>query len=495
MEYILTCEEMKITEDYTINTIGIPSIVLMETASRCASEEICKGLHTNDAVFVFCGVGNNGADGLCVARILSGKGYTVYVVLADKIEKATELFKKQYEILQHTNVNIEEFDSIKKLYLRPAVIVDALFGIGLKRDVSGAYKDIICWINDNPSKVYSLDVPSGLNATTGLVCGAAVKADITITNQFYKTGLILNDGPLFTGKVIVKDVGIFDYDIENKSYTLDASDISNKFRRRLNGNKGTFGKLLIIAGSGKMPGASILTSRAAFKTGTGMVKTLTDYSNRDIYMHEIPEAMLGFVKDYKDDDYNNDFSWCSACVVGCGMGISDESRKLVNYTIQSCEKPLIIDADGLNIIAEDMSALIARKERGLVTILTPHPLEFSRLFKTDIKEKINQIPEMVKKYAREYGIILVAKDARTIISDGCHTYINTETTPALATAGSGDVLSGIIAALISQQKDAFNGAVYGCLIHSLAGKDAEYEYGDNSVSASDVINAIYRVIN
>lgn len=504
MRRIVTATEMKQIEQNTINTVGIPSIALMERAAG----SVVKHIPTGKMVLVVCGVGNNGADGLAIARMIKLRGNEVRLYIVGDIERATKEFRLQKNICDNLGIL-----TLQERQIEPDIIVDAIFGIGLSREVSGEFYDAIEFINkyktrvhDNNNKcnVISVDIPSGLCSNTGKELGIAVKADITVTFQYQKLGLIINEGPRYAGEVFVEDIGIADptdihssddeevFDVKNIAFTYDESDISLFPERDKLGNKGTFGKVLLVTGSEGMPGASILTARSAFKCGSGMVKVVSSKNNRDLLMHEIPEAMFQAYEDMTVEDLEKELNWCDACLIGPGLAVSDLSKYLVNAVLEKCAKPVILDADGLNIQAlSDLEGIRKRGQKKYKTILTPHPAEFARLTHTDVKQKKNYDIEFVSAIARNNFCYIAAKDARTIVTTGSQpVYINTVTSDSLATAGSGDIFAAVITSLIAKNMKTFEAVCLATLLHGMAGKKAAENKGSNAASASDIINAI-----
>ena len=496
MQYILTSGQMKETEDYTINTLGISSLALMEVASRNAYDYIINNSNGRDNYLIVCGSGNNGADAMCIARFLFTHDKEVYVYFAGNIEKMSPEMKIQYETNQKLGLNFVDYKEITGKYFSVSCIIDGLFGISLNRELQDNYLKAVEFINEykerRGAKVYSLDIPSGLDASTGKIYGSCVKADVTITNQWLKSGLILNDAPIYTGKIVIKDTDII-LKPELKEHILkthEKEDIAIINKRNPIGHKGTYGKLLIIGGNDNMPGALLMSSIAAKNMGTGMLKCITAHENKETIISRLPDVMIDFF-DMTESEFNENISWCDACIIGPGLGQSAEAKAFVLRALSLCTKPLIVDGDAINLISSNenlYNALLERKDK-YKTILTPHPSEFARLFKTNTKDKMNQDIDYLKNIAANTGTVIVAKDARTVVTDGKDVYINTYTNTALSTAGSGDILCGIIGALVAVDfsLDIIGRAVY---IHSLAGIEASYETGERACSANDILDAI-----
>ncbi len=267
------------------------------------------------------------------------------------------------------------------------------------------------------------------------------------------------------------------------------------YKRPQNGNKGTFGKVLVIAGSVNMKGAALLCAKGAFAVGAGMVKVLSDEINARDYLSVCPELMVGRYNDITKDELKKEIAWCDTCVIGPGLSVNEKTKTLVKDVLEICDKPLLIDADGLNILSEDMGMLVKRKERGQKTVLTPHPGEFARLFYVCEKEgKTHDNPEYVGYLAEKFGVVLVAKDAKTLVSDGTTTYINNYGNSGLARAGSGDILSGVIGGLMYNSKDILTAAVLGVTLHALGADEAVKETSEYSLESLEIIEGIKKVI-
>lgn len=502
MEYLLDSRQAKAVDTYTIQETGIPSLVLMERASlavaghvRDLAENISGGKTPITAV---CGRGNNGGDGIAAARILFCMGYPAAILMAGGCERLSEDASKQLEIARRIGVPV--YDENCHIPENTRIIIDALFGIGLTRDISGAFAERISEINklhEAGCRVCSVDIASGIHTDTGMVMGTAVCADITVTFGWRKMGMILYPGASFSGKVYCEDIG-FDpgaiQAVNPEWITYRAEDLSGLPRRDPNANKGTYGRVLAIAGSRNMAGAACFCAEAAYRTGCGLVTVYTPECNRQILQQRVPEAVL---KTY--DENESEFAELEellkkhqVIVVGPGLGMSETSKKLLKLVLDQASVPMIIDADALNIIAEEQPLLrTGNAER----ILTPHLLELSRLTGINIQELKEKRREICEDFTRQNGVICISKDARTAVFDGSdHIYLNTSGNEGMATGGSGDVLSGIIAGLIAQGMPAAEAARMGVFVHGLAGDMAARERGARSMIASDIITSLTRIL-
>lgn len=537
MRYVLDAASMKNVDSYSINTLGIPSVVLMERAALSVTEAIeskVKGnIHTD--IICVCGRGNNGADGLAVARQLYLKGYNVDVYIINS-HASTKEFDIQLNIIK--NLGIECINSPD--FSKYGVIVDALFGNGLSRELAGEARIVVDTINkcstsvrsqytqnsDNNGNrlVVAVDIPSGISASTGVVMGSAVNADITVTFGFEKIGHILYPAASYCGKIIRKDIGFAQYpDMTRDIFTYDYSDISDMLPlRKPDGNKGTFGKALVIAGSRLYGGAAVLSSRAAARIGAGLVRTLTHISNRTAV---ITGNMECIVDTYDTDEECGDFvkntetlvdkciCWADVVCIGPGLSMEESAVKLVRSVSAKKNIKKLYDADALNIIAQykielDGSNDDVDYEAGgnsgnasykddmsdKNVVVTPHIGEMSRLTGLDIAVIKNNPIDTARTYSREHNCVCVLKDARTIVSDGERVYINMSGNDGMATGGSGDVLLGIITGLMAQGLTTFEASALGVYIHGCAGDEAALSNGKYSMVAGDIIDNIKNVL-
>lgn len=522
MEYYVNHQQMKAIDQYSIQNVGIPSLVLMERAALAVAERIMEIISPDQGrILSICAMGNNGADGLAVARILKLKGYDTAVCCMGSSEKATEEWKTQYQILLHLGIactflsdcNREQIGEYIKEE-KAAVLVDALFGIGLTREIKGSYKEFICGMNESGIPIVSVDIPSGIDSDCGKIAGAAVKAQETITFGRKKLGQIFYPGAEYCGHLTVCEIGFAPEAVKKAGYDafgLTREDLHTWLKPRpADSHKGTFGKILVIAGSKNMAGAAVFSARAAYRMGCGLVKVHTVEENRSCMHQMVPEAILSvyedaayekpFYTDKKDlvkenramEQLKQDCEWADVIVFGPGMGKKNHVHVILKELLFQTSCPLILDADGLRVLAEHKNWYQQLSER---IIVTPHLGEMSALTGLRIAE-IQQNPvETAQKFADENGCICVLKGARTIVAKkGTPYYLNTSGCSAMATAGSGDVLTGILAGYLAEGHSTMEAASYGVFTHGLAGEAACMEYGERSVMATDLIEALGQVL-
>lgn len=493
MEYITTKKEIQDIERYTVEQIGIPEMILMERAALETASLVERLNPDKGRVLVVAEGGNNGGDGLAAARILMERGYPVDVCYLDGLPKFSALFHMQLTILLRLGVHI--YNGVPSRDYK--VILDGIFGIGLSREVEGAQKRAIEALNQMPGIKVAIDIPSGIDATTGRILGIAFKADYTITFGMKKLGMFFFDGPFYCGKVVCKNIGFAEEAVNHaapKVAAFDKSDLCRLPRRYVNSNKGTYGKVAVIAGSKNMSGAAFLCSKAAYTTGAGLVKIYTHESNRVILQSQLPEAVMKTYDDYEGAlaCIEDAMQWATVIVVGPGLGVDTTSERMLYELMMNAEIPLVVDADALNILSENMELMNTSAVR---MVITPHMKEMSRLLKRPIPEILNDRFEIARQFAKKMAVTLVLKDARTIVTDGGdETIMNLGGNNGMATGGSGDVLSGIIAGMIAQGLSISEAAKIGTYVHCLAGDKAAKEKGSYALLASDIIGSIGEIL-
>ncbi len=482
---------------------SIPSIVLMENAAIACMNELKATFSSLECmrVAVFCGKGNNGGDGLCLARHLYNMGVEVAVYLVCGNEFYGDA-KINYDIIKKMNVNIDivaDTDNLKYIIRSYDVVIDAIYGTGIHGTVGGISYDVINEINENAKYTLSVDVPSGINSDSGEICGICVKADKTVTFVAYKVGMLMFPAADYVGEVTVADISIPDYIIEQQKVSINVADdkfVRDNFPlRRKNSQKGDYGKVLVIAGSTGLSGAAYLSSQSAVISGSGLV-TLAIPEGLNVAM----EAKTTEVMTYPVMDINGHISSSAteeilklvdkadAVLIGPGLGRSRDVTRIVESVLSHSNVPVIVDADGINAVSENKSML-----NGCTcpVIFTPHAVEMSRL--TELEKDYIEDNRIVvsKEFAEEYGVTVILKGHRTIVtaSDG-EQYINITGNSGLATGGSGDVLAGITVSLCARGISEAKAAAMAVYIHGKAGDFAMAKYGIESVTATTVMECI-----
>lgn len=485
MRYLADGPQMKRADRYTIQEIGIPSLKLMErAASSCVRVMEDAGLDLSKPCIV-CGSGNNGGDGFAIARLLLEAGHIPAVWFVGNTGHCTEETRQQMARFQKIGGEIcNEYRDDEY-----SIIIDAVFGVGLCRKVEGRYLAVIEQMNKASGVKFAVDLPSGISADTGSVLGAAFRADITVTFQLEKLGLVLYPGLEYAGKVHVADIGICTDGFSKgrgQAYLCDEGDLRKMLPvRRADSNKGTYGKLLVIAGSKGMSGAAFLSGKAAYLAGCGLVRIYTPEDNRAILQQLLPEAIITAYTDYREEELAELLSWADGVCIGPGIGTEETAKKLLKTTLSRTEVPCLVDADGLNLLAEHEEYLTECQSQ---IVLTPHMKEMSRLLQKSVGEIKEDRMNLLEGYADRRNCTCVLKDSRTAVcSPGQGTYINRAGNASMAKAGSGDVLAGIIAGLMVQGMDCHSAAVLGVYLHGMAGGYAQAAKGRYSVMAQDLL--------
>lgn len=494
MQLWVNAAQMKAADQYTIQKLGVPSLELMEHAAQACVQVLEDEKVDLSHVCVVCGSGNNGGDGFAIARILQNNRYSVETFCVGNPEHYTEETQEQMHRLQECGGKITYGMPQEDSY---SVIIDAVFGVGLSRKVEGRYRQVIEQMNRMRGTKFAVDIPSGLSATTGCILGCAFKADYTVTFQLKKIGLELSQGRTMAGRVIVPDIGISTDSIcEDQEIVRTAGkDIYRKMLpdRPEDSNKGTYGRLLVIAGSKGMAGAAYLNAHAAYMTGAGLVRIYTSSDNREILQTLLPEAIITTYEEYNKEELLSLLTWADGVCIGSGLGMSRLSEKILKTVIEYVKVPCLIDADGLNLLAENNNYLNQMAERRFV--ITPHMKEMSRLTSTPVEELKADRIQILKDFISRYRITCVLKDSRTLIaSEEKGIRMNLTGNSAMAKAGSGDVLAGVISGWMVQGKEAEDAAELGTYIHGLSGDLAKFEKGVYSVMARDLIEYISKAL-
>lgn len=516
MEYIVGTEEMYRYDKYTSEVLGVPECVLMERAALGVfdelTENINKYLTANKPVLLMCGTGNNGGDGLALGRLLCLKGIPVEIIIIGNSDKCSESNLLQQKILSSYEIEVKKYTVQQALdYFEGlsnshgfSTVVDALFGIGLSRELSAEYDGILEIVNSFRANRVALDIPSGINADGVFYSKNPFNADVTYTFGFKKAGQLIFPSAEYCGFVKLIDMGIDEKSITGELPVLcrptDTKDFELPVRSR-GANKGTYKKLLIIAGSKDISGAILLAIGSALASGIGMIMVLTHKDNKGVISSKYPEVMLKvYDETMQKQELENAFvqaeKWADGILIGPGIGTDAIAENLVKLAVEATDKPIVMDADALNVLSCNSKSLTNINTNGRKMIMTPHLKELSRLSMISVSEIKTRLIALSRQLAEAWNVILITKDATSIVStrQDTYSYLIDSGNEGMATAGSGDVLSGLAAVLMLQMEDAFEAAAAAAYIHGMAGTlMAGENSGTRALSASDLIMGIKRV--
>lgn len=523
MQYLLTAEQMRAADTATSERFGVPPIVLMERAALSLADEVMKNAAPDADIIIAAGSGNNGADGLAAGRILCERGMHVrfYCSLVQgdgtvSSRKTTESMKTQLSILRAYGYKAHPLEELSSSGGEtPDIIVDSIFGIGLSREPEGQFAGAISAVNrmrELGAKVISCDIPSGLNADTGRPMGGCcpVCADITVCMGFIKRGEMLYPGARYCGKIVRADIGIpkrslcgepllFCYDTKSEADLLPA--------RRPDGNKGTFGKLSVFAGSNCMSGAALLCSEAAYRNGCGMVRVVTDEANRVIVQSSLPEALLTTYVPADPESIRRAVhaavSFADTLCAGPGIGRTEAAGIMLSEILRVCAeskgrfRALVLDADALRLIAasQEMEEQMTAAAGACNVILTPHLAECADLLHVSIKTLSDDLFRLLKQYADSHHCTILCKSARSV-AVSCNRdkiYLNVSGNSGLSTAGSGDVLAGMTTAFAAVMEDPFAAVCAASWLHGRRAESLSAQEGERSVLASDLFRGVRRL--
>ena len=502
---ILTADQMREADRRTIEDIGIPSLVLMENAGRqvvAAMESFFEDLHDR-RVAIISGKGNNGGDGFVVARTLHQRGVAVSVFVVGQVAEIKGDARINIEILGRLGLTVVEIADEGQWELHFSeisehdLIVDALFGTGLKSALSGIYETVIADINGSGIPVVSIDVPSGMSADTPDLIGDCVDATVTVTLGAPKLPLILPPAEERSGEVVIADIGIPAGVIEG----LDGPRVELLTReqvrtlitpRAADAHKGDFGRVLLVSGSRGKTGAAILAALGALKSGAGLVTVAVPRSVLPIVAAHAPEYMTEGLEETVEGTVH--FAAAESVLslpadvmaIGPGLGRGEGVTTFVRELLDKSETPLVLDADALNAFADEPAALVGREGRDL--IITPHPGEMARLVGCTIDDVQADRLGIARDFATAHRVYVVLKGHRTIVAtpDG-KVFVNPTGSPGMATGGTGDVLAGMLAAWLAQLLDAEAACRLAVYVHGAAGELADADQGEVAMTAGDLV--------
>ena len=506
--YLLTPEQSKAADRFAIENLKVPGKLLMQNAGVCAAQiarDLLRGRET-PSVLVLCGSGNHGGDGYVAAAVLAGEGadVTVFEYQSSKKRSAdAALHRRRAKKLLKTFFRLEKGPLFSDALAHADLVIDALYGTGFRAPLPAPLAALLDEVNASPAKKLAIDVPSGVDCAAGAADPHAFSADVTAAMSYPMRSLLLLPGRAFAGRIEVCDLGV-DYRAieENGRFTEQATDsalLRSVFSPRpADSNKGTYGKLLLVCGSGKMPGACLLALAGALRVGPGLVEVCAPRSVCDLVLLRHPEALvfpLPEPEDWTESDLVallSESAKADAVLVGCGLGASENVKLLVSALLSTEGAPAVLDADALNALAA-CGYPAGRSDRPLV--LTPHPLEFSRLTGLSREEIAADRVAAAKRYATENGVTLLLKGADTVaVSPRGETLLNPTGNPGLAKGGSGDVLAGMIAGLLAQGKPCFASAAAAAYLHGAAGDLLARARSEYAYLPSDLPDAAGRVL-
>ena len=500
---LLTREQARELDRIAIKQMGIPGVDLMGKAGSAVAEyaqNMIAGIH-NPKVAIICGTGNNAGDGYKAALELQKVGVNpqIFIIPDKKDIKGDSLFF--YEKCVKENIFIAHFN--KPPNQKYDLIIDAILGTGFKGEFRTPILDFAKWINSQNSLILSIDIPSGVNANSGNIAENVISADTTVTMGLTKVGMTLEPGKSHCGEIIPADIGFPDiYDeLTGMKFRMEDEDLAYQYLKApsVNTHKHRQGKVLVIAGSSGMTGAAILASLGAIRSGAGLVTTCAPKSINNIYETNIIEGLNVSCKDdgkgyFTKNNYREIekyFDWSDTILIGPGLGQNDLTKELVKRIVTNYEKPLVIDADGLNCFVENFELFDEIKSD---YIITPHYGELARLLNTNTLKISNNLIEYLQKLMDGFNGTLVAKNAPTLIVHKNDVVVNSTGNQGLATGGTGDVLSGVIASFVAQDIPIPVAAELGVFIHGKAADLVAEHKGYRGMIASDLLNTLPKAI-
>lgn len=496
---VVTADEMKRIDKKTIEDYGIPGSVLMQRAGNAVANRI-KETFSSGKVIVLAGGGNNGGDGIIAGRVLYSSGWIAKILLISRQDKLSPDCERELSSAKKIGIPVEFRTHINEKDLNQAVVIDAIFGTGLSKPIKGDIADVISIVNNSAKDVVSVDIPSGISSDTGEVMGIAIKATLTVTFGLPKRGHFLYPGAEHTGRLFVEDIGFPKELLIDKNImceTIEKENISIPQRHRYS-HKGTYGHVLLVGGSRGKTGAPLMAGRACLRAGAGILTIAVPNSIMDVMQARVTEEMtfslpegdgrllskalnviLKFLNEKAD-----------VLAIGPGIRVTKEIERLIQELLLRCTKPMVLDAGAIDSLKRDLLKNIKAP-----LILTPHPGEMARLLKVSVKDierdRIGIALSFLKGIKGAIDIVLVLKGVPTIVAGkNKGAFINTTGNPGMAKAGSGDVLTGMLAGLLAQGLSPLQTSLTGVYLHGLAGDIGAEKKGYHSLLAGDIISAI-----
>ncbi|AAK78470.1 NAD(P)H-hydrate epimerase [Clostridium acetobutylicum] len=485
-----TSKIMNKIDQFCTTSLGIPGNILMENAALKVVKNI--GEEFKDIVLV-CGVGNNGGDGMACARHLNAIGRNLKIFCVGNIEKMSSDCKFNYDILSNIGIQVinlaneDDLEEFKTAVQSADLILDCIFGTGLSREVKGIYRDVISIINDEGNYIMAVDTPSGLSSDTGIEMGIAIKAHKTISFVMYKRGFFRYRSEDYTGEIVIENIGVPKFVIDKfheNEYIVDEEMASNSIiKRDKYAHKGNFGRVAIFAGAKGYSGAAYISTEAAVRSGSGLITLCTKEELQNLLSSKLVEAMTASFND--KEKIEKIITSSDAIAVGPGMGNTEETFYKVKEILSTACCPIVIDADGINVLKGRLDTLKNSKNK---VILTPHPGEMSRISGVSIEKLEKNRIDIAKNFAAKYDVIIVLKGYKTVITDGKEVFVNTTGSSYMASGGMGDCLTGIIVSLVGQGYSPIMAAAIGTFIHGYCGDVLANKMAN--ITASDILKEI-----
>lgn len=503
---LVSSAEMRIMYDLSFSKYGVPTIVLMENSGKNIADEILNIDMKLEAFTILCGTGHNGGIGFVVARHLQNLGYKVVVFVIGNPKNLSGDSRINFDILRNLDIQLENISDhngvvkLEKMIMKTGFVVDAIHGVDEVRDITPVFESVINTVNASSNFTISSDVPTGIDGDSGWIDKIAIKANKTVALALPKYGNIMFPGATYNGELVVKGIcipkkAVMDMKLKNSIIVGDFARSIMPSRNR-DSHKGDYGKANVIAGSSGLTGAAILTCRAALRSGLGLLKLYIPESLNILITTSVPEAVTVPLQEMRKGVIGinhinriiEDANQVNVLAIGPGCGNTSELSETIRRVILEVEKPVVIDADGLNALAKNVKWL---SEKKATIVLTPHPGEMARL-SNYTTEEINARPiEIAREFAINSSVVLVLKGSRTVVAlPNGHVYVNVNGNPGMATAGSGDVLTGIITGLIGQGVDAENAAILGVYLHGLSGDHMAEIEGEHGLLAGDLVSGL-----
>ncbi|MDE5670300.1 MAG: NAD(P)H-hydrate dehydratase [Eubacterium sp.] len=490
---ILTADEIRKAEEKAIKKYFSEAELMNRAGKKCVDKIVKFYGREIDGkrILVFCGNGKNAGDGFVIAKRLCQFGNNAEIVLCDK-EPTLPAPKKYFDEAVESGVKVISFTDCD---MDCALIVDCIFGIGFHGEPKEPFHSVFNAINESGAIVVSVDTPSGTDASDGSVTNA-VRANLTIAISTYKYCHVLPPANEYCGKMTAVNIGIPNDCYSESALTITKAYVKNAFeKRRLNSNKGDFGKQLNICGSYKMPGASVISAKAALKTGVGLLKCAFPKSIYGVLTAHLTQPIFAPLSENENKTLSmgaltailDEMKWADSIAVGCGMGVNEDTQLLIHQIVKESEAPVVIDADGINSVSVNIDVL---KDSKAPVVLTPHPGEMARLIGRDVAFVQKNRIKCAASFAKEYGCIVVLKGANTVVTDGVNVLVNTTGNAGMAMGGTGDMLTGMIASFIAQGMAPFNAAVSAVYIHGLCGDIAARELSQRGMTVDDMLELL-----